>query len=360
MDAIVSVGARLYGITHDRAVRQRSIAHGRLTDDADGADIGPGATISVDEPLVAGTVAIGGYALTGDADVALVDGLAHNLTVRIGAPGHHPLVHTIAIPAGATGPVVTDLALRRLPVAASGRVLGRTIAAPPTFTPIADARISVAGPIGAGGEVPLLLRQPLAEAVRPGDTVRARSLAALAAVAASALAVPGQAAIALVDGAGVAAGQLLRIGPAHAPHWVEISAVTPDPDRPAPAVTAWLTTPLVVPVMAGQGLARFATGAYVGPVLTPVGDCLAGEALLLVDAAPGAAGQILVIRSPGRPDRFHDRDGLTGPGGDYRLPGLARFAVADLRVSAAGFVTQTQTWRLSRLASGPLDWRLVP
>jgi hypothetical protein len=360
MDAVVAAGTRLYEVSHDRRVRHRSIAHGRVVDDADGLDVGDGATIGVDEPLVSAAIRAGQFALTGDIDVALIDGLPHNLTVRIAAPGYRPFTRTIAIPAGAAAPVVTDLTLRRLPLAIGGRVFGRTVAAPPTFTPLAGATITVTGPLGSMGEVPLLLRQPLAAALLPGDMIRARALAALAAVSAAGLAAPGEAAIALEDGTGVVAGQLLRIGPVHRPTWVEISAISPDPGRPAPAAIAWLTTRLTVPVMAGHALDRFAKGAFAGPVLTPIGEALAGEALLLVDTAPGAAGQVLVIQSPGNPDRYHDRNALTGPGGDYRLPGLARLAEAELRVSAAGFVTQTQTWRLSRLASGPLDWRLVP
>lgn len=360
MDTLVSIPPRTYAATFDRTVTRRCFATGAIRDDANGAPIGSGAALIVDDPQLLGCLGTSAYAVIGDPDVALRDAsIPHPLTLMITRGGYRPAMIALTVPAFPSGPVVQDIALRRLPVPLRGRVLGRNGAIPPEFLPVADARIDVTGPIGPGGEIPLLLGRPLGRDLGAGATLRARGLSALADVSATIGASTGDDGVILVDGTGVAAGQLLRFGTSARGHWTEIAAVAPDPDRPAPAAIAWTTERLGGSVVAGEPIRRFTKNALTGPTATPAGQAYGGESILWVDALP-VGGDVLVLREAGHPDAYFDHGVTSGLAGDYAIDGFARMGSASITVSAAGFVPQTRDFSAAGLAGEQLDWRLVP
>lgn len=358
MDAIVTVGAREYAVYFDRVPTRRCVVAGRLTDDADGRPIAREARIVVDEPLLRPEYSDDSYGLAGDPDVALADmTVPHNLTFIVSAPDYREGLFTVTVPASPTGPVVRDVALRRLPARVSGRVLGRTAGPNPTYLPVAGALIDITGPTGPGGEKPLLLGQPLRRDPGPGATLRGRGLTAQPLRTAAADARSGQERLVLADGGGVVAGQLLRFGPPERRHWAEVADIIPDPDRPAPAALVTLVEPLAGSVGAGDSVAPFAAGAFSGSVGTPQGPAFAGEALLWVDAIP-AGGDVVVLREAGFPHQYYDRGVFSGPGGDYEIHGFARLGSCEMTVTAAPFIPQMRVVPAARLAA--LDWRLAP
>lgn len=360
MEAIVTAGGRDYAVTFDGTVRRQAFVTGALRDDADGVGIAREALLLCDERLLGTALSDSDYALTGDVQVALTDrSVPHALSLRISAAGYRPASATISVPAFSALPVRHDLGLRRMPADVRGRVLGKSAGPTPEFLPVAGAQITVSGPPGPGGELPLLLAQPLTFDLVAGANLRARALVPQPGLVALEPALAGDAFVALVDGSGVAAGTVLRFGVPGRDVWAEVAVVDAHPDRPAPAALAWLTEPLSGSTSAGSAIAAFGKGAFSGATATPVGTTYAGEALLWVDALPGA-GDVLVLRQPGHPDRYHDRDVLSGPAGDYLIRGFARMGTAELRVGAAGFVTQTRSLPARRILSGPLDWLLVP
>ena len=360
MDAIVTVGARDYAVYFDLVPTRRCVVTGRLTDDADGRPIAREARIVVDEPLLRPEYSDDSYGLAGDPDVALADTtISHNVTFIVSAPDYREGLFTVTVPASPTGPVVRDVALRRLPAVARGQVLGRTAGPNPTYLPVAGARIDITGPTGPGGEKPLLLAQPLRRDPGPAATLRGRGLTAQPPRLAAADARSGQKQLVLADGGTVVAGQLLRFGPPERRHWAEVADIVPDPDRPAPAALVTLVEPLAGSVGAGDGVEPFATGAFTGSTATPQGPAFAGEAVLWVDAIP-AGGDVLALREAGFPHQYYDRSVTSGPGGDYAISGFARLGSCELTVTAAPFLPQTRTFPAARLAALPLDWRLAP
>ncbi len=358
-EATVSAGGHEYAIAFDRNVLRRSFVTGLIRDDADGAPAARGATIVIDEPLLAAYVSDDRYALVGDPEVVLTDQtIAHPIGFRLVRDGYHPANVSVTVPIAPSGPVLRDIALRHVPRDIKGQVLGLSAGPNPQFLPVSGAQIDVTGPAGPGGELPLLLRRPLRRDVGAGATVRGRVLAPLAAVNAAAPAVSGDDHIVLIDGSGVAAGQVLRVGPVDNAHWMEVATVAPDPDRAAPATLVWMTEPLAGSVVPAVPIARFTPGAFTGATANLVGDAFAGEGLLWVDVLP-SGGDVLVLHEPGQPDRYHDRGARSGSAGDYTLRGFARMGSAVLAVSAAAFVTQTRTMPATLLSGAPIDWRLT-
>ena len=358
MDAIVSAGGHAYAVRYDRIPKRRSVVTGTLTDDADGRSLAREAQIIVDEPLLRVEYSDEGYALAGDPDVALADtGIPHPLVLLVTAPGYRDGLFNVTVPALPTGPVIRNLALRRLPAQARGQVFG--LAPGPAYAPIAGARIDLAGPVGPGGELPLLLAQPLRRNPGPAADLRMRSLAAQPLRVAAIPAVAGDPQFILADGGGVAGGQLLRFGPPERRHWAVVGDVLPDPDRPAPAALVRLVEPLAGSVAAGEAVAPFAPGAFTGPTATPAGLAYSGEGVLWVDVVP-AGGDVLALREAGFPNQYYDIGVTSGPDGDYLLQGLARLGSCDLTAAAPTFTSQMRTVPAARLAAASLDWRLAP
>ena len=362
MDALVPVGDRQFAINRAGTGRRTAIVVGMLRDDADGLGLARAATIACDDRLVGTAVSDDQYALAGEVGVALADPtIAHPLNLSIAVPGYRPLSSSLTVAALAPRPVRHDLALRRLPASLRGRVSGRTAGPNPVYQPVPAAKVAITGPAGPGGELPLLLAQSLPEDLIAGATLRNRALTTLGPAQVTVLEAARQdgAFVALANPGGIAAGSVLRFGTPRRGFWGEVSDLLAHPDRPAPAALAWLTAPLAGSVRAGDVADAYSKGGYSGPTATTVGLACSGEALVWVDALP-ASGAVLVLRQPGRPDRYFDRNIQTGPDGEYAIFGMARMVMLELQVSAPGFATQTRSFLAARIWSGPLDWLLAP
>jgi hypothetical protein len=356
----VSVGGRLYEVIPDLVGQDRVFVIAAVTDDADGRAMAREVTLASSEPLVFTAQSDREVALAGNPHLAFIDrSLPHTVAVTLRAEGYRTLGASVTIPAFAPLPHRQDFAPRRLPFTLTGRVYGRTAGPTPSFEPLPGATVALSPLPAPGGELPLLLRQPLRADPGAGATIRRRGLAAEAPLNAVSEAVAGEAFLAVADGTGVAAGQVLRVGPAHRRFYGEIAQVIAHPDLAAPAALIRLTEGLVGTIRAGTAIERFAPGGFSGSTGNFVGAAFAGEAVLWLDALP-AAGGVLVVREAGRPDRYHDADALTGPAGDYLVEGIARIGEPTLEVGAAGFTTKATAYRVARLGAGPLDWYLVP
>ena len=351
---IVFTAGRRYDVVVDHISRRIVFARGAVTDDADGRPVAPPWRAQVDEPLLDASDHAGGYALAGDPGVALTDtSVAHPLAVAITVTGYHPAAATVTIPAAPVLPVNTPIALRRLPVRLSGRVLAAA-----TDTPVPGAAVALTGPALPLPARALLLSPPLAAALTAAASLQGRAINPVASPVAIKTARAAAAAtieITLDDVQNLAATQLLRIGPPERAHWVRIAAVT--------ATSVRLTMPLALSVRDGDPAAPFTLGAVAGPAAAPIGDAFAGEGVVIVDAA--ATGPVIAVTDGALPLRFHDLGVIAGPGGDYAIAGLARLASLRLTITAAGFTSQTRTVLLPREAaaaasSARLDWRLLP
>jgi hypothetical protein len=359
MDAIVTAGSNSYMVAYDGTLIWHAVATGEILDDADGTPIAGGCSLIADEPLLKVRLSDDRYALMGDPDIVFTDqSIPHPVVVQVTLDGYRPVLTTLTVPAYPSGPLVQDIELRRLPFTLRGRVFGLTGGLNPAFDPVAAAEIDVIGPPGPAASLPLLLRQPLRETLGPGAKLRGRALAAIASVTAAAPALAGDDHIALADGTGVAATQLLRFGSAERGHWAEVASVQPDPDRPAPASLAWTTEPLSGSVDPALPIARFTPGALSGPTGNPVGAAYQGEALVYLDAIP-SGGDVVRITEPGKPDRYHARGAVSDALGDYLIEGIARLGTVTFQVAAGGFTTQTLDIPTALLRASPLDWRLV-
>ena len=235
-------GNRIYEITPDVLGRDRVLVIGTLTDDADGRPLAREAELTASEDFVFAAQSDREVALGGNPRVAFADrSLAHDVTVTISAEGYRDAAETVTIPAFAAFPHRNDFTLRRLPHAVTGRVYGRNGAVPPENDPLASAEISLDPVPNAAGDVPMLLRQPLQAPQSSGATVQRRAFLAAPDVAMIEPAARGQRLAGLVDGSGVAPGNLLRLGPAGRPRYSEVASIVAHPDFAAPAVLVPLT-----------------------------------------------------------------------------------------------------------------------
>ena len=83
---------------------------------------------------------------------------------------------------------------------------------------------------------------------------------------------------------------------------------------------------------------------------------VAGEAVLVTDAAPAGATLIVGPAATGIP---FSRPDATGADGYYRFTGIARIPRFSVTVTAAGFLSQTRTW-MPAAGTASIDWRLKP
>ncbi|RKF14896.1 hypothetical protein D6850_08480 [Roseovarius spongiae] len=358
--ALVTVGGRQYEVIPDLRAVDRAFAIAAVTDDADGRAIAREVTLASNSPATFSARSDREVALAGNPNLAFIDrSVPHSVTLDLSAPGYRDASVDVTIPAFAPLPHRHDIALRRLPFTMTGRVFGRSAGPNPTFDPLAGAALTISPIPAAGGELPLLLRQPLRADAGAAATIRRRAIAPLASVAAIDDALAGQALLAIDDGSGVADGQLLRVGPNHRRFYAEVAQLIAHPDRPAPAALLTLTEGLAGTVGAGAMIDRFNPGGFSGSTGNLIGAAHAGEAVISLDALP-AAGGVLVLREAGQPDRYHDAQALSGPNGDYLIAGMARIDAPAIEVSAAGFTTNTSTYEADHLRAGPVDWYLVP
>ncbi|MDJ0628966.1 MAG: hypothetical protein QNJ44_11960 [Rhodobacter sp.] len=356
----VTIGTRRFEVVPDITGRDRVFVAGAVTDDADGRSIARSVALTSSEPMAFAARSDSEIAVAGNPNVLFADRtVAHSVTVTLEAPGYRLLQQSVVLPAFAALPVRQDFALRRLPVTITGRIFGRTVGPTPSFEPLPDATVALSPVPADGGELPLLLRQPLRADPGAGATLRRRAVAAQPALTVIEDAAAGQNSVVVADPLGSAPGDLLRIGAAHRGVYAEIRDIAAHPDRPAPAALVRMTEALVAPVRADATLDRFTPGGFSGPTGNLVGTAFAGEAVVWLDTLP-ASGGVLVLREAGLPDRYHDAHVPTGPGGDYRIDGLARIGTPVFEVSAPGFTTATNPYNAARLGAGPLDWYLVP
>jgi hypothetical protein len=351
--AVVIAAGRRYEVAIDRIGRRIVFLRGAVTDDADGATLSPPWRVGVDEPLLDASDHETGYALAGDPDVALTDRTTpHALTLDFAVEGYRSATRIVTIPVNPSLPVLAPVALRRLPAGLAGRIVAQA-----TGLPVAGARIALTGPALPAPARAVLLSQPLAADLTPAATLRSHGVSPVVSpvpIKTGRATAAGEIEIELDDVQGLAAPQLLRIGPDERAHWAQIATL---PGAPPNVVR--LTAPLAISVREGDPVAPFTLGAAVGASVNLLGDAFAGEALVIGDANPGVADVIAVTDAPA-PVRYHQRDVVAGPGGDYRIAGLARLANMRLTVSAGGFSNQSRTFPLSRSpAAGRLDWRLT-
>lgn len=360
MDAIVTSGGHTYEITYDRACITTVFIHGPVLDDAGSVPVTAPFRVTADEPLLTASDHDAGYALAGDPDVALADHtIPHVLNLTIEADGFHRRDLVVTVPANPVFPMAGPSALlRRRAVTLRGRVLALQ-----TGNPIPGAAVTLIGPPLPAPQQAVLLTSPLARPLSAAATLQGRNLVPVVSPVpdktAGSEAVAGATEIVLDDRQGLAAGQLLRLGPPERVHFAEIAAVPPTPPNPAAPGPVVLTAPLARSVRRNDIATPFTLGANVGPLCHPVGETLAGEGVILLDAQP--AGDVLRIVDPPNPVAYHATGATAGPDGSYVIAGIARLPAPVFRAAAAGFTSQTRIWPVRWDApTSILDWRLAP
>jgi hypothetical protein len=350
MDAVVVTAGRRYDIDVDIVAQWRVFVWGPVSDDGDGRLLSPTYAVTVDEPLLAASAHDAGYALVGDPDVALADSsTAHPLQLGVTADGYRAAAQTVIVPANPVLPVVAPIALRRLPVRLTGRVIEAA-----TGNAIAGAAIALTGPPLPNPARALLLSPPLVADLSPAARLRGHAVTPVASAVPVKTARAGAAGVRdvlLDDLQDLAAGQLLRFGPPDRAHWAEIELLPGTPGL------VRLPAPLALSVREGEPAAPFTLDAAVGPLASPIGAAFAGEGVVITDATPG--GDLVVIADPPAPPRFHSQGAISGPAGDYAIAGLARLARIRLAMTASGFTGQTRTLPLAGTGL-TLHWWLQP
>jgi hypothetical protein len=355
MDAVVTTAGRRYEIAFDRTARTLVFVMGAVTDDADGRIVAPPYRVVVDEPLLHASDHDAGYALAGDADAVLTDAtVTHPLTVAIACDGYRPAVLNLVVPVNPVFPIRAPAALRRTPLRLTGQVTALA-----TGAPVAGALLSITGPALPAPRRAMLLAQPLAADLTPAARFQGHAVVAVGSPVpiktATVLAQAGSAEIDVDDRQGLAAGQLVRLGPPEATHWAEVATT---PANPAPG-TVRLTAPLARSLRQGDPVAPFTLGLAVGPLCAPVGAAFAGEAVVILDDLP--AGDVVAITDAPAVTRYAAPGITSGPLGDYAIDGLARLASPVLTVAAGGFATQNRPFPLPRSRdTATFDWRLTP
>jgi hypothetical protein len=362
MDAQVLSNGHVYDVMRERSAIWQVMVYGAVIDDCADEPLPVAApfAVSVNEPLLRASGHMGRFALAGDPDVALCDHtVPHSLDVGITSSGFHDLDLTVNVPASPVFPVeMIDTAMRRLPVALSGRVIELA-----TGNPVSGARIDLVGPTLANPQRAILLSSPLAWSVSSAASVRGRSLSPVAsAVPVKAVkqeAPAGAAEILLDNRQDLVANQLLRFGPEHRSHFAQILSVSSSPANLSLPGMVTLTAALARGARMNDPAVPFTLGAPAGANASPVGQAYAGEAVLVLDALP--VGDVLAITDPPHPPAFHGQGAVSDANGRYLIQGLCRLRRPVLRTSAAGFgaLTRTVPMRWSEPLS-TLDWRMAP
>ncbi|MBV1796841.1 hypothetical protein [Siccirubricoccus sp. G192] len=159
---------------------------------------------------------------------------------------------------------------------------------------------------------------------------------------------------------GLAAGQILRLGPPARQGFARIAVVLPDPVNPAGPGLVLLGGPLAVTARQGDAAEACTLGPPAAAATATLGQGFAGEAVLLTAAA--APGEVLVL-GPAASGAVHGRPAPTDADGQYRIAGLARVPRFTATVAAAGFAAQSRAVvPTGSPAAGTtrIDWRLIP
>jgi hypothetical protein len=342
---IVTAQGIAYTVVYDSAIPYDACVTGSLIDEAAGTPLLVAPSISVDRPGILVNLASGGFfALACYVDLVFpqLATTAYHFTLTIAAPNYRSQSVVVGIPAGSVLPLVLPpIAMRALPVRLQGRVVADVNRAP-----IAGATVNVTtANITA-------LRTPAYFDHAAGVTVAAVTLTPVGAATQLATAALGAlSSITVTSAAGIAAGQVLQIGPDINADFGVVASV----DAASGAV-----------VLLNAINSSFPAGAPVQPVaIAPAGpsaslfrDVNAGDGLLLL-AGPLVASAIEIADGPNT--EYHVTAATTAVDGYYHLNGIGGVVSIDLTAQAAGFADLTHTLAVAYGNSvNVVDFRLQP
>jgi hypothetical protein len=319
---------------------------GSLIDETAGTPLIEAPEITVTAPPGIGVnLAPGGlFALVCYADIILpkLATTAYNVTFTLAAADFRSQTVTATIPAGAALPfTLPPIPLRPLTVRLQGRVVKDA-----DRTAIAGAAVNV-----TSANV-IALRSPAYFDHASGIAIDAVTLAPSGAATSLASSAEGGAiTLTLASTAGLAAGQILQIGPDLNADFAAIAAMGPGAAQVSLANAINSTIP---------------AGATVQPVsATPSGgssaltrDANSGDGLLLVS---GSLSSPVIRITDGAQTEYHLTGALTDANGYYFFNGIGGVQTLDLTSGAAGFSNLTRTVAVSwNNPANLVDFRLKP
>lgn len=327
---------RLFTVVDDLTLVTQVLLHGRLLSAGFGA-APAGFQVSVDRPDIhVKTLPEGFYCLS--ARVAAVfpdlDTTPYNLAVTFSAPNHAPSTQNVVVPAQSTFPLPPlDVALSYLPVRLAGRVILAVDA-----SPVADADITVLDTNR------FLLRTPLHFAHNTGIVVRDVNLTEVAPARQLVGAVsPGSNEVTLDNGAGLAAGHILRLGAADRYELLVI-------DGPGSAANSFVLRGALQRHHTDGAPARRVNAAVGGASETLTADMDAGQALLPLSGplgAPPAPTAVRIDATNPLEQEFHVLDARADADGFYSVDGVAGAVTLTLRATNPGATREAErTWRI--------------
>jgi hypothetical protein len=334
-----------YLVVDDLTLSFPALMTGLVQDEVAGTPLAQQFTAEADRPGTASKIAGDGlYAVAGFVEKVFPDiaTLPYNVTLTIKANGYRDNSVVVNVPINAAFPVQAPIVLLRpLPVRIQGRVVKEK-----DRTPIAGALVSTTTP------KVVLLRTPTYFAHAKNVTIRARPLnptGGAKQLAADAHA--GSLALKLNSVAGLAANNVLRIGPDAKTDYAIIAALGSGPGE------LTLKSGLAHSFAAGTAVRRVTPGAVAASTqLARAAD--AGDGLLLLNA--NLSGTALEI-SDAPLIEYHDLNVLSDTEGFYALNAVGGVKTLDLVASAMGFTDLKIAYTLDYGAPlNILNFRLLP
>jgi hypothetical protein len=324
----VQVDSRLYTVVADLEISWSAVITGALVDEVTGAPLAADATITPDLPGLVVKMADGGlFAVAAYVDLALpnLGTTAYTVKLHLSAPGYRPADVSVPIPAGSVLPIAYPaIRMRLLPVRLQGRIVKASDRSPIANAAVRSAAASV-----------LLIRSPLAFDHAAGVAVNAFTFTPTGPALTLAAAAPGGSnSVFLSSAAGLAAGQVLRIGDDPLVEIAIIQSLGPDPAQVNLQTRLNSTFPLHAP--ARQAIAAAAAGSA-----TLARDSNAGDGLLLLSGPLAATG---VQVADGTATEYHLLNAVADASGYYHVNGVAGVASLHLQAEAAGFSNAPATW----------------
>lgn len=341
---LIQTDARSYLVADDRTSLYCALVMGAAQDAVTGEAPASELRVSTANPNAAVRVLDGGmFGLTGDPARVFPQGnTASSLDLILSAAGYRPVALTVPVPAGAVFPIrlPAPILLDPLPARLQGRVVTNT-AVP---TPIPNARVTIVDPTLAAPDHVLVLRSPLRLAHAANTPVRGRVLTPTGGI--RRLVAPAAAAsqTLLLDArAGLGVNTVLRLGTDPAVEFAVIEALNPIPANPNLPGEVYLRFPLYHSFAAGSEVRQISPGAIgAGAALSREQE--SGEALLVLNAALAADTIEVADADPARVE-YHAVGARTNGEGYYRLDGIARARVAQVRADS-GAQNATRAVRL--------------
>jgi hypothetical protein len=253
-----------------------------------------------------------------------------SFTLTISAAYHRSLSLPLTINAPSDLPIaLPDTELLYAPVSLQGRVTLDDL----DRTPVAGATVTIDDPAVLTLRTPLHFDHPAGTPAQPVTLSGSGVVKTLTAPAAQF----GDT-LALNNRAGLAVGNVLRLGAATAYEYGVIAAIAGNPADPGDVT---LTTGLRRSLPAGGAAERVAVGAPgVGPSL--LDDVMAGDGVARL-AGPLTAAHVQISDADPARREYHTLDALSDAAGYYRLDGLGRLAAITLH-AADGALTADQEW----------------